>query len=1273
MFDGLFQNVKSGFNKLKGNVVAGASNVKDAFSDAIDFSTDLIKNDAPEYTNRVTQALEQQNRRDVEEGANSIMQWFNNYQQKEADAGRFSPLNLSKLGEYNNKKKAQKDYEEELFNEGIFNKSDMSLFDKGLKSVEERTISEIDDNLLNIPSGIVKGVNRAVLALHNNVLNSLDYINDKTGLGYKTEDSARVGASIDFLESVNPEISSRFKDFFGIKEGQDNEVNYARIGEDWNELTKLVGVDIDKNMLPAVGFVGSMLDVFPGASGEKNFLKKVIQESKNADEILLALKSVAKGSDEDLSRFATKLFESKGDSAVGIWKMIEDENAGQSSIKFLKGKNIEKNIEKVLSKKAKEDLSIDVGKKVDTNIDTVDEMINNQDYLKSLGFSDSQLDDVAEGMVSSDNLINNIKKIPEDELPDFLKNKIKELKSTYNISYLDEASNSVKIDLLDLISKNKEEILNGKNTNPKLSDYVRRGLFGLSDNADELPVEKLRDFFRIISEQSGARVKRIIDSAYEGSDSFIDNIYDVKDDSLLGNLQGQSLQSRQVFSELLSDKLTNTQKAFRKATSNLKEQGLQKEEIKNLFNEGFKSRNITYETAKIDDIVSIYKENAVGTFWDFLERYRYTNILSGIATHAVNVNVGMLDNVIVNPGVRLIEGFFDLLSGKGGDSINGVGKYYANLFSADNLNRSWSKAVKAFNQLQDFRGVDLPATPDKIKIFGKAVSTKAFGYVARALSAQDSFMREAIGSSLNKEKLLANGFREVGKGKWVDKSGINVSNGILNKIKGEAYDEARDNIFIRDRNDPNLENIDKLTGLFADGVQEVDTLTNKLIKDITSPNVDIRLMKWFLPFLDTGSRVVSKKLQITPLGLLDLVNAKNPKKVIAKTIFGTGIMVAGMELYKKDREAWKFNRGKQRDNPTSTKYSDNEGNKYNSLRVGETWHDVGSLGSISGPIMLGGLVQKAIDEGRFDVKDKDLANAFAQYSSTIFALLEDEASSSISNEFLGSISGFADWLQGEKNSATYLSGVARQMIPFSSLIGSFNRAFVDNEKKVTPQNFIEALEYLQRDIPGLSQNLTQKTDPDGIPLYYGDKENDPFKSIQEFISPTRPAVRDENVHNKYLQEREREDLRKGIKEGDKSTKTTDQRDFNMIDSLVSGTATREEKNSYVKRLNELGQAGVADLIHEYENRNESQGSRYIHDIVNDRGTKEAKDFIKNSSPELVNVYLKEYKTREVGRLKLLVEKIALGKSEPGDKGKLLKADPELLQKAITSYEKSLEL
>jgi len=1262
------------FNKFRKNISEGFDVVKDAVSDTTDnlqeafnYSKDIVENEEPstEYTPRVDNALYKQDQRDFTESSNSLFDWFDNYQQKEADEGRFSLLNIGKIGEHRAKEKERKEGEEKLFEEGVFDKSDMSLFGKGLKSVEERTAGGVYDMLL-------APVFRSGVALTNFLSGktgqAMNYVNDKTGFGFQVEDDTNswMKNSVQFLEETNPRAGDNFKTFFGLTDEQDD-VNLNTVGEEWAELVNIIpGLDIkpDSKMIPALGFIGSAIDVIPGSSGGKNALKTAVKNAKNVDEVLLVLKGLAKGSDDDMLRFANDLFKAKESGSVPLMKMIELEDAGESTVNFFKnGKKIETNIEKVTTEQVRKVLD-DVDNVVDVPATTgksLDNLVNTADELEAIGFQSSKLDEVGEVLAEADvaekelrGLIDEIKKV---DLPEEASAKAKELKKIFNQGAYDDLPLSQRLKALDLVDEVTPLITDTKGGMVDLLNYYKKIDQGLVDNLRTLDKSVLDDFAKQFTEGLANAQNRVAKGIAE--DNFDEAINGIVTATEHKNIAGKVLN---VVGEVKAKvKTTKAQDRLGQAVKSLKTQGKSTEDIVSMFKKGADEKGKALSELDVKDIEDIFAKNSPTNWGSLLEMYRYSNMLSNTATHAINMMSNTVENTVARPVVEEIASFIELVLPKSmrtGREVGEIGTYYKSLFKPDTFNKSIKKAINVFNEVDELKHTDIDRLPAEWKVGGRDIA-KDFRIPLRALEAGDAVMYTAVFEGELAKVLKRKEFANAGR----------LTTTQLNKARKIADETAQDAIFRMQKNTKSYGMLSHLTSSLADGVKVLDKSMNDVILKGTKNKLDIHPVKWMVPFVNTIARLSTKHLRRIPgVGMLEALGSKDVAGVMADQVFGAGLTYAGFQLYSHNKEKFKLDRGNK--NATSTKYADNEGNAYESVQIGENWHQLEALGPSSGPIFFGANIAKAVEDGKFDIKDKELVNTAMEFIGVILTLQGGELTKSLDQKFMGSALDLPAVIRGDKNPATQMAQTARQFIPYSSAMGAINRAFVDNEKKITPQTFMEALEYLQKDIPGLSKNLTQKTDRDGVPLFYGKENKTALEGVNELLNPGRPQFRNEDIHNKYLQEKEREDLRDANRV--ESTKTRDQDDINMVQNIMTGQVPDGMKDVYKERMKELGEKGIKDLVNDFENQGESQGSRHIDAILKGRGTDEAKRFLKESTPDEIESYVKEFETRETSRLKLIVEKVMSGSGDDSDKESLKKADPKLLDKAVKSYERSLK-
>ena len=249
--------------------------------------------------------------------------------------------------------------------------------------------------------------------------------------------------------------------------------------------------------------------------------------------------------------------------------------------------------------------------------------------------------------------------------------------------------------------------------------------------------------------------------------------------------------------------------------------------------------------------------------------------------------------------------------------------------------------------------------------------------------------------------------------------------------------------------------------------------------------------EFVVPFSRTPGAVATQVVNYTPVGMgAEAVRAfkdiRDPKKSFDQTRFshafgrsaiGVAGLAAGAGLYKAGKMIL--------DRPASEKERElqsSEGKKPNAILVGNKWRSPTALGPIGTVLLIGGHIQKALDEdeGAIGSGVAGAAGGLKSFSEQSFVTGANQA-----------LQAIADPKRGFK---TYFSNFAGSWVP--TLVADIARANDTVERRA-----VTAAEKVKNRIPGARKSLEPKVDAYGqdVPRYGGN-------ILEVMADPTRPAI-----------------------------------------------------------------------------------------------------------------------------------------------------------------------
>jgi hypothetical protein len=243
--------------------------------------------------------------------------------------------------------------------------------------------------------------------------------------------------------------------------------------------------------------------------------------------------------------------------------------------------------------------------------------------------------------------------------------------------------------------------------------------------------------------------------------------------------------------------------------------------------------------------------------------------------------------------------------------------------------------------------------------------------------------------------------------------------------------------------------------------------------------------EFVLPFGRTPSAVATQIIHYSPVGLVNTIISSIGKGRFDQRLFSQGIgrglvgtlpLAVGAALWKKglvtldfpssekERELWKV-----------------EGRTANSIKVGDKWRTVPSLGPAGNIVLIGAHFQKALEESGSptDAGMKALMGSAKSFTEQTFLTGINNAVSAITDP--------------ERSASNFGSSFLSSWIP--TIVGDVSRAFDPLERR-TSETFIGRA---QAKIPGLRQKLEPKVS------VLGEERPRVGSFLEVMIDPTRPS------------------------------------------------------------------------------------------------------------------------------------------------------------------------
>ena len=1314
----MLNNIKNGFEFLKEKSTNIFNNTREDLNGTFEFARKI--NDGEEETpDRIFQD-------------NRAQQDVNAFKSTQARLQESYPDDFKSVGDMENQFKSVSDiqtpnFDSEFQNKSIFGNRPETVLEGTFKGLPQATRDvflgkQTNDELLE--SGRFGGVTGFAYDMATEIIRApfsiANFASGKVGQGLNAltgndtfDESTNnwVKGTSDYLGEVSPNTKTGFDAFFGLnaEEGLESEASVERSGKEYSDIINMIlpeRMDIKdgSNSMIAIGVIGSLLDTVPGSGGAKTSIKSILKNSKNVDEVIEALRFFTKsGSEEDIVKYATELFAKKGDNTFSLLGDLEKQDISESTIKFFK--DTDGNIDEFAKAKAQDFAKRQLDeanlfentKKTDTSdistggkqsestpktIDNAEEFLMDADALaldSTTILKSGTVDNMAENLVKKTdyeeklaNLIDEAGSFKGDVDEDLLKSLTDDISEVMNPKIANNLNQKDKLSLFEELAKKIDDVKYNKLKTGNLRDWyqgVKNGIYEAVDVSENFDVIA-REITGTLAKKDLAIGNSIkagqIDEAVRNSIEF----------TTIASGTGKVLNSvAEAYKQ--GAKIQSVPERLRRAIQLMKKEGMEPKDIVKAFEDGFKRKGINISEASVIDVDDVFSE--AGTLkqkmLDFIQQYRYSNMLSNVATHLINVTSNAFENTFSKPISELTASLFEFLGVRGkGRKMEDVFTYFENtVFSAETMKNAFKKAGNVFMELEDFKNQDVTRVrrdfniPAGTKADGTARQvniSKIYRAPLRALESADSFFFEVVQQGELAKLVKNNG----GK--------------LTAKISRQARKTAEDSIF-------RMTKIDDTDGL----ISNLFKWTAGRINDLDKGSGGV--IKIFVPFVNTLAVLSKKAMRRTPvLGLLDLFKLKKGKTgrnmvediagVWADQALGTGVAIAGYKFAQNNED--KFKLGRLETSSGEQRFADAEGNNYMSIKVGDRWIDLDTLGPASLPFVMGMKffsMKQTMDKESFSkmvdlfkslqvmeaVKESETAREFiAEWMGTA---VKESTNNEFARPFYDAVNTLSGNSQGNIN--TYIGGILRQFSPYSSFLGAVNKTGIDKRKTISPENFNEMIEYAFRDfinIPGsieegrpkfYSEGIEQKTDPDGIPLFYGDEDAGLGRRAIDAINPTRPQVRNEDISDKRKEEKDDNVLKDDIKELDgEFTKQEERRIVNIIDKAETFNSVTSEEYNLLKQL----PPQQLESFRKDWFKEENSELLLIYKKAQQSGNISKKDFerLSNISPELQKKIQESYIDTIRDTDILIVEKaIKTGDISKKDYARMQSLDPQYLQ------------
>lgn len=453
------------------------------------------------------------------------------------------------------------------------------------------------------------------------------------------------------------------------------------------------------------------------------------------------------------------------------------------------------------------------------------------------------------------------------------------------------------------------------------------------------------------------------------------------------------------------------------------------------------------------EATKFYRKFIKPTAGEWVDLVRYNSMLSSPKTHIINALGGNLpSSLILAPIQKAVQGGLDFLktgfTGKERQYFAGeAGVYLKNYFT------SVGQAGRRFGQVmagkRGFTDTDLRSIPVAVGgVKGAIASTLAIP--TRLLEASDQFFTTMVEAG------------ELGSLQYRARKGVKG----LGNLETRAADAATYRLY---RQDPH--SVEQ--GMLLDAI---DVFTTIVQQARNSPNpITSTIAKFTLPFVRTPMNIFKQGIEYSPLGFANLVGMKKGGGVglagdmneqLAKAIIGSSVFAGAATMLMSNRLTWAEPEGERRNEYRAM------GMQPYSVKIGDTWYSYQKLPpALAFPFAMVAAIDDSLKNRTIDESTADTVLGFiGNYAN----FMKDQSY----------VKGIGEIINGEYGLEGIVSNYATQLVPFRALGGWLARLSDPTQRQVDRDTgFIDQqVQQLMLSIPGLSDNVAPRLDPQGNPI-----------------------------------------------------------------------------------------------------------------------------------------------------------------------------------------------
>lgn len=467
-------------------------------------------------------------------------------------------------------------------------------------------------------------------------------------------------------------------------------------------------------------------------------------------------------------------------------------------------------------------------------------------------------------------------------------------------------------------------------------------------------------------------------------------------------------------------------------------------ELEQKITEGMKkaasATNESDRLAAVLEVKTIIARKIPPSLVEWVDAYRYNNMLSGPGTHMREGWGDLIAAYITRPATMFYRGGIDFIKStlfgtERQHYISDVPTYYKGAINGFTSGVEGIKQAMA-GEVKTGRVAQETGVADEFQVM-RAVQTertpKAITFFSRIMDSIERFFAAQISS-----------------GEYA----VQLKRGASEQVARQKADEIANYALFKNVIDPTNETGQ---GLVLSGIDNA----TKLIYDARNAPVIGPVVSAFIPFVSTSMNIFKQQIEYSPLGFATLAGAAEKDEQLSKALLGSTVTLLAAKMAMDGEVTWNVPRGEEE---KELFYA--SGKRPFSAKIGDHWVPFQFLGIFGTAFALPAAVHHYHTQSKTAITD-DQSTKLSKTLQAIFEYYNHET-------FLSGLNALTEVISGEASPEEAVGFASMQMIPFGSLM-----AFVSNVLDPVYRKADGFKETVMRHIPGLSQELAPYLDPEG--------------------------------------------------------------------------------------------------------------------------------------------------------------------------------------------------